>query len=158
MITIGSVQGDLTVNDIHHNQVVYLNGKECRTQALWADADEVEQAGAGRQEAEPMAVEDDEQKGGAVLPDVLATPDAMRMWEQTAEAGWTDAATYQPLVSRTKAALLAYEMARRLGIDNKWKTFEALWHRNNMRGDYNDAMEQRQSLAFRDRIKEALEN
>ena len=35
----------------------------------------------------------------------------------------------------------------------KWKTFGAFWHRNNMRGDYNDALEQRKTLEFLDKLK-----
>ena len=60
---------------------------------------------------------------------------------------------YQPLLSRTQAALLADAMAERLGIKEKWKVFEGLWNRNNMRGDYTRAMNQRQSLGFQDKLK-----
>ena len=48
---------------------------------------------------------------------------------------------------------MANMLAYRLNITNKWKMFEALWHRNNMRGDYNTAMEQKKSLEFQDRLK-----
>ena len=62
----------------------------------------------------------------------------------------------QPTVSRPEAALLADVLARRLGIDNKWKFFERLWHRNHMRGDYNTALNQRKSLRFQERLKNIL--
>ena len=68
-----------------------------------------------------------------------------------------EAADGQPTVSRPEAALLADMIARRLGITNKWKFFELLWHRNNMRGDYNAALEQRKSLAFQERVKNLLD-
>ena len=47
-------------------------------------------------------------------------------------------------------------LARRLGIANKWKFFEKLWHRNNMRSDYNTALDQRKSLEFQERLKHIL--
>ena len=50
-----------------------------------------------------------------------------------------------------------YHVARRLGITNKWKVFERLWHRNNMRGDYNSALEQRKSLEIQERLKNILD-
>ena len=47
-------------------------------------------------------------------------------------------------------------LAERLGIANKWKFFEKLWHRNNMRSDYNTALDQRKSLEFQERLKHIL--
>ena len=44
-----------------------------------------------------------------------------------------------------------------LGIASKWKVFEQLWHRKNMRNDYNTALEQRKLLDFQDRLKEILD-
>lgn len=87
------------------------------------------------------------------LPERLATEKAMTMWLRLQEAGYigTD---YQPQrLSRTEAALLADEMATRLGIRDKWKTFERLWNKNNMRTDFNTALDQRKSLDFRERLK-----
>ena len=48
--------------------------------------------------------------------------------KQLQAAGWVDA-NYQPLISRTQAALLADAMAERLGIREKWKTSEMQQHR-----------------------------
>ena len=90
--------------------------------------------------------------GWESLPEVLATDKAMTLWRKAQEAGYVDA-NYQPLISRTQAALLADAMAERLGIKEKWKVFEALWNRKNMRGDYTRAMNQRQSLSFQDKLK-----
>ena len=63
---------------------------------------------------------------------------------------------YQPLLSRTQAALLADAMAERLGIKEKWKVFEALWNRKYMRSDYNLALTQQQSYDFQDELKQLL--
>ena len=86
------------------------------------------------------------------LPDVLVTDEAMALWKKTQAAGWIDA-NYQPLLSRTQAALLADAMAERLGIKEKWKVFEGLWNRKYMRSDYNLALTRKGSLDFQDELK-----
>ncbi|MBE6262207.1 MAG: hypothetical protein E7107_15605 [Prevotella sp.] len=92
------------------------------------------------------------EKGSGNLPEVLATNEAMALWKKVEKAGYVDA-DYQPQLSRTQSALLADAMAERLGIREKWKVFEALWNRKNMRGDYTRAMNQLQSLEFQDELK-----
>ena len=94
----------------------------------------------------------DSSKESKSLPEVLATDEAMILWQKAQQAGYVDD-HYQPLLSRTQAALLADAMAQRLGIREKWKLFEAFWHRKNMRNDYNDALNQRQTLIFQDRLR-----
>ena len=89
------------------------------------------------------------------LPDVLSTKEAMALWEKAQAAGLIDD-NYQPLISRTQAALLADMMAERLGIREKWKVFETLWGRKNVYHDYYQALSQRQSLAFQDKLKSIL--
>lgn len=89
---------------------------------------------------------------GEELPEVLATPEAMILWQKAQQAGYVDD-HYQPLISRTQSALLADAMAERLGIKEKWKVFEALWNRKYMRSDYNLALTQQQSLDFQDELK-----
>ena len=87
------------------------------------------------------------------LPDELATDEAMALWRKAQQAGYVNE-HYQPLLSRTQAALLADAMAERLGIREKWKVFETLWNKKNMYNDYYRAMEQQQSLTFQDKLKE----
>ena len=89
------------------------------------------------------------------LPDILATEEAMALWEKVQRAGYVDE-NFQPLISRTQAALLADAMAGRLGIREKWKVFEALWNRKYMRSDYNLALTQQQSLEFQDELKQTF--
>ena len=86
------------------------------------------------------------------LPPLLRTEQAMALWRKAQAAGWIDD-NYQPLLSRTQAALLADAMAVRLGIKEKWKVFEGLWNRKNMYRDYYKALNLQQSLAFQDEIK-----
>lgn len=87
------------------------------------------------------------------LPEPLATPEAMVLWKKAQKAGLVDE-NFQPTLSRSQAALLADAMATRLGIKEKWKVFEKFWNRNNMYNDYYRAMEQQQSLAFQDELKQ----
>jgi hypothetical protein len=87
------------------------------------------------------------------LPEELATDEAMALWEKAQRAGYVNE-YYQPLLSRTQAALLADAMAERLGIKEKWKVFEGLWHRRNMYRDYYDAMNQDQTFSFLDKLKQ----
>ena len=89
------------------------------------------------------------------LPEALSTPEAMVLWEKAQRAGYVDA-NYQPKISRSQAALLADAMAERLGIRYKWKVFEAFWHRKNMYKDLYNALNQKQSLEFQDKLKTVL--
>ena len=91
-----------------------------------------------------------------LLPEALRTPEAMMLWQKAQRAGYVDE-HYQPLLSRTQAALMADAMAERLGIKEKWKVFEGLWHRKNMYKDLYYALNQKQSLAFQDKLKAILQ-
>lgn len=87
-----------------------------------------------------------------LLPEVLRTEEAMVLWQKAMSKGWVDK-RYQPKLSLTKSAVLAFEMANRLGIQDRWKIFEQFWNRKNMRSNYNNALLQRQSLRFQDEVK-----
>ena len=133
-------QADLT-NFGSHLQIVYVA----------SGAQHVEnQINIGKTLPSPPCV--GREKEASNLPEALSTEAAMALWKKAQSAGWIDA-NYQPLISRTQAALLADAMAERLGIKEKWKTFEALWNRKNMYRDYYKALNLQQSLEFQDRIK-----
>ena len=91
-----------------------------------------------------------------VKPDIPEELVQSELWQRLIDADLVDE-DGQPTVSRPEAALMADMLAVRLGIAHKWKLFEALWHRNNMRGDYNTALEQRKSLKFQEMLKNILE-
>ena len=86
------------------------------------------------------------------LPEPLATPEAMVLWQKAQQAGYVNE-HFQPLLSRTLSAILAFEMAKRLAIKDKWKIFEAFWNRRNMYRDYYTSLNQNQSLEFREKLK-----
>ena len=102
------------------------------------------------------------QKG--VLPPKLASGRAMFMWRILQQEGLIDD-DYQPVgLSRTMSALLANDMITRLsteterllGIDDKWKPFEQLWGRSNMKADYNHAMSLAKTRPFLGRLNRLL--
>ena len=134
-------QADLT-NFGSHLQIVYVasGGQHVETQI-----------NIGNAQPSPPCV--GREKGSSNLPEVLATEAAMALWKKAQAAGWVDA-NYQPLISRTQAALLADAMAERLGIKEKWKVFEALWNRKYMRSDYNLALTRKGSLDFQAELKQ----
>ena len=86
------------------------------------------------------------------VPEVLASSE---LWERVKDEGLVDE-NNMPTISRPEAALLADMLAEKLGIGNKWKLFEKLWNRRNMRNDYNTALEQRKSLKFQEKLKNIL--
>jgi len=92
---------------------------------------------------------------GRELPSPLATPEAMVLWRKAHKAGYVDE-HFQPICSRPEAAILAFEMAKQLGIKDKWKAFETLWSRRNMYRDYQTAINQKKSLDYRDKVRAAL--
>ena len=87
------------------------------------------------------------------LPPLLRTDKAMVLWQKAQDAGYVNA-NYQPLISRTQAALLADAIAERLGIKEKWKVFEGLWNRKYMRSDYNLALTRKRTLDLQDELKQ----
>ena len=122
------VQGSYV--DVHDNELVNLS---------------IDKAGS-------VSIGEGQQGASAAVPAVLAESE---LWQRLKDARLVDEHG-QPLVSRPEAALMAYMLAERLHIDQKWKFFEQLWQRKNMRNDYNTALEQRKSLDFQDRLKELL--
>ncbi len=89
---------------------------------------------------------------GSDIPDALNTEQAKVLWKKAQDVGWVDE-NFQPKLSRTQAALLAYEMAKRLSVREKWKLFGDFWHQKKMYKYYYQAMDQKQSLDFLDKIK-----
>ena len=141
-------QADLT-NFGSHLQIVYVasGAQHVETQ--------INMGAYGQPETLPSPPCVGREKETSHLPEVLATDEAMALWKKAQAAGWVDA-NYQPLISRTQAALLADAMAERLGIREKWKVFETLWNRKNMYRDYYKSLNLHQSLVFQDKIKKTF--
>ena len=96
-----------------------------------------------------------EQTDVSQVPACLKTEEAEELMEELSRAGLLSE-DWQPRVSRPEAALMANMLSEKLGIAHKWKVFEQFWSRNNMRSDYNTALEQRKSLEFQEKLKKVL--
>jgi len=102
-----------------------------------------------------VRLDDGQQTTDSVVPTLLDTPRAHELWEKAVEQGWVDE-QWQPLLSRPMAALLADRMAEVLDIASKWKVFEQMWHRKNMRNDYNTALDQKQCDEYRKKFERII--
>ena len=94
----------------------------------------------------------------AVLPDVLCTPQAEVLLAKLCDAGMLDA-RWQPVgLTNTERGLLAKILSDELGIDTPWKVFGDCWQVNSgtLRTAYNQALNQRKSLNFQDRLKAVM--
>lgn len=98
------------------------------------------------------------------LPPKLSTPKAMLIWQRLQQSGYIDD-RYQPVnLSRTLSAVLADEIMmllanendKLMGIDDKWRPFELLWNRRNMRADHYRSLSQRKADRFRTDIQALL--
>ena len=92
-----------------------------------------------------------------VVPEVLRTPEASALLNKAVAAGWLNE-QWQPMVSSTKAALLAMRLAEILKIENQWQVFGELWKRNSgtLRAFYNEGMYQKQAGDFLAKMRKAL--
>ena len=88
-----------------------------------------------------------------VLPAILATPEAMRLWKKAQRAGYVDE-HFQPLLSKKLSAVLAAAMARRLDIRDRWKPFELLWNRKNLYNDFYAAQQLKGYSDFDKKLRE----
>lgn len=77
----------------------------------------------------------------STIPSELDNDKARNILQRFVDAGMLDG-QFQPLVSRAQAALIANAVSMRLNIVKKWKVFESLWNRKNIRNDYNKAFSQ----------------
>lgn len=118
------VQGSYV--DVHDNEVVNLSIEKA-TVKVGENGTVVGEGEAGTDEGEQP------------VPEALRGEQAKRIMEQLVGAGLLNQA-WQPVgLSRPQAAIVADCVAEQLQIRNKWKTFEQLWHRNNLRNDFNTA-------------------
>ena len=119
MIKIGTVNGD----------VIEAGGVKNVTNNYYAQAE------IKTEEKQDMNLPDQDD-----VPEVLSSERAQQLMKQLVGEGLLDEA-WQPVgLSRPKAAMLADRVAGVLGIKNKWKVFEQLWHRKNLHNDYNTAL------------------
>lgn len=92
------------------------------------------------------------------IPKCLTTPEAKQILERLRKAGVL-LEDWQPNgLSGPECGLVAMAICKRLDINNVWQVFGPLWNKKleTLRGYYNTALGQEKSLAFQDKLKEAL--
>ncbi len=90
------------------------------------------------------------------IPDELNNPEVMRLLDIARNEGWLNE-QYQPLVSRTKAAILANQIGQICSVEPRWRPFEKLWHREHLCKDYDKAQGQKSTGDIELEMKQKLE-
>ena len=92
------------------------------------------------------------------LPDELQTLQAEDLLGKLREAGMVDA-RMQPIgLSNAEKGILAFELAKRLDIQNQWQVFATLWGTTpgTLRSAYNRAIDQQKTMLFIEKLKNIL--
>ena len=92
------------------------------------------------------------------LPEELQTLQAEDLFGKLREAGMVDA-RMQPIgLSNAEKGILAFELARRLDIQNQWQVFATLWGTTpgTLRSAYNRAIDQQKTMLFIEKLKNIL--
>ena len=143
------IYSDGAIHHDHHKEMtINVSGKtdlSALVKAFMADdAEEVEE------------VQDTAQS--LSLPEVLQTLQAEDLLGKLQQAGMVDE-RMQPIgLSNAEKGILAFELARRLGIQNQWQVFATLWGTTpgTLRSAYNRAIEQQKTMLFIEKIKNIL--
>ena len=144
---------------INHGTVVEI--ESVQTMNLHIDKGQVSFGEHGLQEfiaSHTAATEEEDTDATAELPDALCTPQAEALLAKLCDAGVLDA-HWQPVgLTNTERGLLAKILSDELGIDTPWKVFGDCWQMNSgtLRTAYNQALNQRKSLHFQDRLKAVM--
>lgn len=91
------------------------------------------------------------------IPPELNTAKAQQLWKIAIEHGWVREDLY-PILSMSKATILAATIADKLALVNKWKPFEELWETKNLKGFHNSTMQAGNSNELFGEINEAYKN
>ena len=92
------------------------------------------------------------------LSEELQTQQAEDLFEKLREAGMVDERMQPVGLSNAEKGILAFELAKRLDIQNQWQVFATLWGTTpgTLRSAYNKANDQRKTLKFIGKLKNAL--
>lgn len=81
------------------------------------------------------------QNGSSTKTMIPAELEESEYWKKIKRAGLVDD-NNQPTISRTEAAVLADILLEKMKKGHRWKMFEKIWNRKNMRTDFHDAQGQ----------------
>ena len=145
--------------DHHKEMTINVSDKADITALVKAfmadDAEEAEEV----QEADCVNTDSNKEFHQPVCPAELQTPQAEDLLEKLREAGMVDA-RMQPLkLTNAERGMLAFELAKRLGIQNQWQVFATLWGTTSgaLRSAYNRAIEQQKTMQLIEKLKTILD-
>ncbi len=94
----------------------------------------------------------------ARMSDELKGEEGMAVLKNLQKHGLLDENFYPLELSNSESAVLAYQIAITLGINEMWKVFSDLWNitPNALRAAYNRGMEQKKTIKFLDEITPLL--
>ena len=134
--------------DHHKEMTINVSDKADITALVKAfmadDAEEVEEV---QDTAQPIC-----------LPEELQTEQAEDFFGKLREAGMVDERMQPVGLSNAEKGILAFELARRLDIQNQWQVFATLWGTTpgTLRSAYNRAIEQQKTMLFIEKLKNIL--
>ena len=93
------------------------------------------------------------------LPEELKTPKAKLIMQKLVDAEWLTTDWQPHDLTNAERGYLAFEIARRLEIEAKWKVMGKMWNANpeTLRQAYNRALSQKKTQKFIERIKKLLD-
>ena len=92
------------------------------------------------------------------LSEELQTEQAEDLFEKLREAGMVDEQLQPVGLSNADKGILAFELAKRLDIQNQWQVFATLWGTTpgTLRSAYNRAIDQQKTMLFIEKLKNIL--
>lgn len=105
-----------------------------------------------------IAKKKNDEDPAARMPDELKGEEGMAVLKNLQKHGLLDENFYPLELSNSESAVLAYQIAITLGINEMWKVFSDLWNitPNALRAAYNRGMEQKKTMKFLDEITPLL--
>lgn len=105
-----------------------------------------------------IAKKKNDEDPAARMPDELKGERGLAVLKNLQKHGLLDENFYPMELSNSESAVLAYQIAITLGINEMWKVFSDLWNitPNALRAAYNRGMEQKKTIKFLDEITPLL--
>ena len=87
------------------------------------------------------------------LPDKLRSPRAKELWRELFKEGYvnSDCLTNR---SRVESAIMAHEMAKKLGLGRYWNDFSKIWQMKNLKSAYDKRYEGDNGEKFEKKIRD----
>lgn len=89
------------------------------------------------------------------LPDKLRSPRAQELWRELYKAGYVDSKCITNR-SRTESAIMAKEMADKLGLTRYWSEFAELWQMSNLKSAYSKSHDTQSGWDFEKSVRTIL--